>query len=375
MYLERSSSRTPSAFARLHPTTEGSALSTSGTVSLSEDPATGVVTIALEARGLEAGSMHGFHIHAYGDASDASGLAMGGHFNPTNAPHGCSPTPNLISPSTHYGDLGSITADTTGRVSTTWTSSSLSLSDPTNPGFLLGRGFILHSQKDDCTTQPTGNAGARLAQGVVAFPSSHIPTNHDSGKDSTTDAIAVFRQHVRGQVVATTQTETLVLSLDLDGLAFGETYRLGLGVFEYDTNNHFASKSDCTSALTTFQVDSHGSIHCHTLLPDSKSSIQSLYGLSFLLMDGTADCDKDVAIIAASPIGVKARDEKDASLLGETCRRVDSSRVTSDKASIFVEGGERMALLAVCLLILLFVAASCWRKGSGYKKVEEGKAE
>jgi len=49
-------------------------------------PATGVEVSAL-IRGLEPGSVHAFHIHQFGDISDPSGLACGGHFNPYGEIH------------------------------------------------------------------------------------------------------------------------------------------------------------------------------------------------------------------------------------------------------------------------------------------------
>ncbi len=41
----------------------------------------------------------------------------------------------------------------------------VSLGDGANS--VVGKGFIVHEKKDDLTTQPTGNAGARVACGVI----------------------------------------------------------------------------------------------------------------------------------------------------------------------------------------------------------------
>jgi len=58
--------------------------------------------------GLPAG-IHGFHIHQFGDCSASNGKSAGGHFNPEGSEHG-SPTAAVR----HVGDLGNITADSTG---------------------------------------------------------------------------------------------------------------------------------------------------------------------------------------------------------------------------------------------------------------------
>jgi superoxide dismutase, Cu-Zn family len=104
---------------------------------------------------------HGFHIHETGQCDhDQHFTTAGGHFNPTGAPHGC---PEAAAH--HAGDLGNviIQADGTGRLDIT--TSMLSLAGSSS---VIGKAVILHAAPDDCTSQPAGNAGARLACGVVA---------------------------------------------------------------------------------------------------------------------------------------------------------------------------------------------------------------
>jgi Cu-Zn family superoxide dismutase len=64
------------------------------------------------------------------------------------------------------GDLGNISADEMGMAHLEWTDTFLSFSGPHS---ILGRGVIVHAGADDLTSQPTGNAGARVACGVIGI--------------------------------------------------------------------------------------------------------------------------------------------------------------------------------------------------------------
>jgi Cu-Zn family superoxide dismutase len=108
--------------------------------------------------GLTAGK-HGFHVHEFGDCSAADGASAGGHFNPSAESHGA-PT----DAQRHTGDLGNVEANASGVADLEYTDSRASL-DGANS--VLGRGVIIHAGADDLKTQPTGNAGGRLACGVV----------------------------------------------------------------------------------------------------------------------------------------------------------------------------------------------------------------
>lgn len=115
------------------------------------------IHVHAEISGLTPGE-HGFHIHEFGVWSE-DGLASGGHFNPSKAPH-ASPE----SPKRHVGDLGNITANANGNATYDLDDATLSFHGPHS---IIGRGLVVHEKVDDLKTQPTGNAGGRLAVGVI----------------------------------------------------------------------------------------------------------------------------------------------------------------------------------------------------------------
>jgi Cu-Zn family superoxide dismutase len=118
------------------------------------------VEIRGEVTGLKPG-LHGFHVHEYGDCSDPKANCAGAHFNPTNKPHGAPDSTER-----HVGDLGNIEADASGKAIIHMRDRLISLNGPHS---IVGRGLIVHADPDDFKTQPTGNAGARLACGVIGI--------------------------------------------------------------------------------------------------------------------------------------------------------------------------------------------------------------
>ena len=143
------------AVAVLHPTQGSSA---SGEVRFLE--VNGGVRVTGEVRGLTPGK-HGFHIHELGDCSAPDGTSAGGHYNPMGKPHG---GPDSVE--RHVGDLGNITADMSGKASYDRIDRYLSLNGPYS---IIGRAVIIHAGEDDLVSQPTGNAGARVACGVIGI--------------------------------------------------------------------------------------------------------------------------------------------------------------------------------------------------------------
>lgn len=116
------------------------------------------VRVVADITGLVPGK-HGFHIHEFGDCSSDDGMAAGAHFNPTAMPHSMP-----MREERHVGDLGNIEADKDGKAHLDYVDSMLRLHGDTS---IVGRAVIVHEKEDDFKTQPTGNAGGRLACGVI----------------------------------------------------------------------------------------------------------------------------------------------------------------------------------------------------------------
>ncbi|NOX37512.1 MAG: superoxide dismutase family protein [Calditrichaeota bacterium] len=152
---QKEAPRITRAIAVLHPT-EGSQVSGVVTFTRVEN---GVQVVA-DVKGLSPGK-HGFHIHEFGDCSDLQAKSAGGHFNPTNMPHGAPDAEQH-----HIGDLGNLVADENGEAHLERVYSFLTLEGPNS---IIGRAVIVHHGEDDFTTQPTGGAGARAACGVIGI--------------------------------------------------------------------------------------------------------------------------------------------------------------------------------------------------------------
>lgn len=137
------------------------------------------VIIKVNVSGLKPGK-HGFHIHEAGDLTDSCATACK-HFNPTNKNHG---GPN--DKERHVGDLGNIISNKNGISKVTFTDSKIKLKGKNS---IIGRCVVIHESEDDLgrgglddkgnvidkkthqESLKTGNAGKRIACGVIGYSS------------------------------------------------------------------------------------------------------------------------------------------------------------------------------------------------------------
>jgi Cu-Zn family superoxide dismutase len=130
-------------------------------------PAGNGVKVKLDLKGLPEGE-HAIHVHASAKCDGPDFKTAGAHLNPDNKEHG---TKNPKGP--HAGDMPmnlQVMADGTDHVS--FVTQSISLKkDAKNSVFANGgTAFIIHEKADDMMTDPTGNAGGRIACGMITAP-------------------------------------------------------------------------------------------------------------------------------------------------------------------------------------------------------------
>jgi Cu-Zn family superoxide dismutase len=118
------------------------------------------IEVTVDLSGVPAG-VHGFHVHEKGDCGKNAQNA-GGHFNPAAMVHGA---PDAVSH--HAGDFGNVTASEKGEVHAHFMTHSISINYGTNG--VVGHAVVLHGNPDDLVSQPAGNAGPRIACGVVTL--------------------------------------------------------------------------------------------------------------------------------------------------------------------------------------------------------------
>ena len=129
-----------------------------GTVTLTEEK--GGLTVLAKVSNVPPGK-HGFHIHAVGSCADM-GKAAGGHFNPDKSPHGLYPMDGAMK--AMAGDMGNIDVGPDGNGTFSVFMPSLTLKD--GKYAVNGLSIILHEKVDDFS-HPLGNAGGRIACGII----------------------------------------------------------------------------------------------------------------------------------------------------------------------------------------------------------------
>jgi superoxide dismutase, Cu-Zn family len=120
------------------------------------------VRIDVDVTGLTAGT-HAFHIHQTGECTAPEFSSAGGHFNPTNAQHGLE---NPQGP--HAGDMQNFDVSDDGTADFAVDNDRVTLAAGTNS--LLdtdGSALVIHASADDNVSDPSGNAGDRVACGVI----------------------------------------------------------------------------------------------------------------------------------------------------------------------------------------------------------------
>lgn len=117
----------------------------------------GKVTFTAKITGLKPG-VHAIHIHEKSDCSAADGTSAGGHWNPTFKKHG-----KWGEGEYHKGDIGNFTADEKGNGTITVTTDEWCIGCGDETKDILNKGLIVHQGADDFVTQPTGDAGGRVA--------------------------------------------------------------------------------------------------------------------------------------------------------------------------------------------------------------------
>jgi Cu-Zn family superoxide dismutase len=112
------------------------------------------IQIALDVKGLPPGE-HAIHLHATG-VCEPPFTTAGGHFNPASKKHG------LQNPEGHHaGDMMNFTVGKDGKSTATVNNADVTMKT------VAGLALMIHANADDGKTDPTGNAGDRIACGVV----------------------------------------------------------------------------------------------------------------------------------------------------------------------------------------------------------------
>jgi Cu-Zn family superoxide dismutase len=122
----------------------------------------GGVSIDLDVHGLPPGE-HALHFHAVPKCEGPDFTSATGHFNPTNKKHGMQNPEGA-----HAGDMNNFTVDAKGAAKTTITNKNVTMGAEPNSIYANGgTALMIHGAADDMKTDPAGNAGPRIACGVI----------------------------------------------------------------------------------------------------------------------------------------------------------------------------------------------------------------
>lgn len=126
--------------------------------------ADGGVHVEMDVDGLPEGT-HAFHVHEKGVCEPPDFESAGGHYNPTDMKHG-----KLNPEGPHAGDFDNIEVDENGKAHVAFTTEQISLGKDKENTLYTGEGtsLVIHADADDYKSQPAGDAGDRIACGVIS---------------------------------------------------------------------------------------------------------------------------------------------------------------------------------------------------------------
>jgi len=133
-----------------------------GTATITEGKGGTGVTIKLDLKGLPAGE-HALHFHQNAKCEGPGFTTAGGHFNPESKKHGMN---NPEGP--HAGDMPNFTVKANGTAKASISDPRVNLGDGPNSLYSNGgTALMIHAKADDMKTDPSGNAGDRIACGTI----------------------------------------------------------------------------------------------------------------------------------------------------------------------------------------------------------------